>query len=135
MTEYTLRRGHNERQSPGGHPVHHMEYWVAGTEITGEFLSVPCRARLHHLITGLFYNWDWKDEKIKMITEKEAFMLKHIFTSQTEYGIWKKGLEKIKEVGEEETKKWLMEQVKVLALRNVMKEGSDRNSQGILGQG
>lgn len=86
-----------------------------------EYLKVPCKSRLHYCLTGLFFDWDWKKKGPIEITEEEAMMLKHIFSSQTEYKLWKDTLKKIKEVGENKAKKWLIEQVKVLALRNIIR--------------
>jgi len=122
IAEYTLHRKHELRPIPSGHEVNYMSYRVHGT--AGDldiYLSVPCRAKLHHALTGLFYNWDWKDEEPKEITFDEAYMLKHVFGTQTEYKLWKKTMEKINELGADKAKEWLIDQVKVLALRNVLR--------------
>ena len=100
-----------------------MSYTVSGCADVLEYLSLPCRAKLHHALTGLFYGWDWNDEEPKEITEEEAYMLKHIFSTQTEYKLWKKALQKIKELGVDEAKQWLMGQVKILTLRNMLRNG------------
>lgn len=117
---YSLGRTHKLRRVLGGCEVHYMWYYVRGPDVNVD-LEVPCRAKLHHALTGLFYNWDWKDETTKEITEEEAYMLKHIFSTQTEYKLWKKTLEQINKQGVEKAKAWLIDQVKVLALRNVLR--------------
>lgn len=119
---YELKRYHDTRIVPGGHEVHYMQYRVSGPSVNA-FLAVPCRAKLHHALTGLFYNFDWKDETPKEITEEEAYMLKHVFSTQTEYKLWAQTLKKINELGIPKATEWLIDQVKVLALRNVLRNG------------
>lgn len=120
--EYKLSRSHDLRTVPGGHEVHYMLYHVTGPDLD-HYLQVPCRAKLHHALTGLFYEWKWDDESAKEITEEEAFALKHVFTSQTEYKLWKETLAKINELGADKAKEWFIDQVKVLTLRNVLRHG------------
>lgn len=118
---YRLTRFVSERDLPGGFSTHYMNYTVNGPDYPVFGLDVPCRGRLHHILTGLFYNWDWNDVQEKAITFDEAMMLKHIFDSQKEYKLWQTTMDKIKRDGVEATRAWLVEQVKVLALRNLMK--------------
>lgn len=119
---YFLKRSPTLRRIPGGQQIHYMSYEVFSSDFQfHSFLDVPCRAKLHHALTGLFYNWDWNDLDAKNITFEEAMMLKHVFTSQTEYKLWKHTLEQINKLGVEKAKEWLIAQVKVLTLRNLMK--------------
>jgi len=119
--KYTLHRFHELRPIPGGRTVNYMNYRIHTGKEFQAYLQVPCRAKLHHALTGLFFNWDWNDEDPKELTEEEATMLKHVFSSQTEYKLWKQTLEKIDKEGKEKAKQWLIDQVKVLALRNLMR--------------
>jgi len=123
--KYFLRRLRILKATPGGSEVHYMHYVVSDDNHASlgfaYWLLVPCRARLHHLLTGLFYDWDWKSEENKEITEEEAMMLKHIFTSQKEYKLWEVSMAKIKTEGTEKARQWLVDQIKILALRNLLK--------------
>lgn len=122
ITKYHLSREATLRTVPGGFEVHYMRYEVKSDDgQLSALLFVPCRSRLHHSLTGLFYNWDWKDERSKEVTFEEAMMLKHIFDSQGEYKLWKQTLEKINKEGVAKAKQWLIDQIKVLTLRKVMK--------------
>jgi len=126
MTDYYLERTIYE-QTFRETPIHYAEYWILETVAPSarrglcQSLEVPCRSNLHRLLTGLFYNWDWNDMEDKQVSEDEAMMLKHIFTSQKEYKLWKDAFEKLKSEGAEKAKAWLIEQTKVLALRNVIR--------------
>lgn len=122
-SKFFLLRKHQLQRLPNGKEVHYMFYEIHNQALSFYYsLAVPCRARLHHSLTGLFYNWNWKDENPKEITEEEAMMLKHVFTSRTEYKLWKQTLVQINKLGVDKAKEWLIDQVKVLALRNVLRE-------------
>ena len=115
---FQLDRQSEERWVPGA-TVHYMCYTIR-TDSETHCLDVPCRSRLHHLITGLFYNFDWHDEEKKEITEDDFFILKHIFTSQREYNLWKKAMKVLKDEGMERAKQVLTEKIQLLTLRKVM---------------
>ena len=126
MTSFWLERRIYE-QTFRGTPIHYVEYLImeqvapqARQGLTYR-LNLPCRSNLHRLLTGLFYNWDWDDMEDKQVSEDEAMMLKHIFSSQTEYKLWKTAFGKLKSEGTDKAKEWLIDQTKVLAMRNVMK--------------
>lgn len=127
MLRYQITRQVNLRRVPGGHEVHYAEFSIQTLE-SGEdtpkeyhFLDVPCRSRLNHLLTGLFFNFKWDENQPAEITEEEYQMLKHLFTSQKEYKLWKTAMEKIDKEGVKAAKQWLVDQVKVLAVRNLLR--------------
>ena len=97
-----------------------MTYSVRGPDMY-RGMSVPCRAKLHHALTGIFYNWNWNDEAPRDITEEEAKLLSHVFSSQTEYKVWKETLAKINELGMDKAREWFFDQIKLLTLRDVMR--------------
>jgi len=116
------------RQIPTGLDVYHSIFTIFSRE-NGEdreelsYLTVPFRSRLNHLLIGLFFNFNWDANEAVEITEEEYFALKHIFTSRKEYKLWKTAFEKLQKDGIPETKKWLIEQTKMLAVRNLLRNG------------
>ncbi len=124
---YTVRRWDNTGMK---FDIHYMRYFVTGSRLQASlsdkysiFLEVPCKARLHHLLTGLFYNWNWDDEGEKVISEEEAYILKHVFNNQQEYSLWKKTIEKLKEEEVEKAKEWFFNQIKMMTMKKMVSGG------------
>jgi len=121
VVSYNLNREHSTREIRGTQ-LHFTDYWVCSPR--GYYsASVPCRAKLHHVLTALFYNWDWNNNSRIELSEEDARLVRKALENQKEYKIWRKTLDKINEVGIDDAKVWFREQIKILALRDVLRKG------------
>lgn len=121
VTKYSLSRLVREVHLPRGILAHWATYTLFFDNRTEHYLNVPCKSNLNYLLTGIFFGFDWNRQDTVEISEEDAMMLKHIFESQKEYKLYKDTMKVISEKGREEGRKWLIEQTKVLALRNVIR--------------
>lgn len=101
--------------------VHYSEYSLVNNGKHEGYLYMPCKSNLNYLLTGLFFDWKWDYEGNKEIDKKDFDMLRHIFNSQKEYKLWRDTMKQIKKLKEKKAKEWLREQVKILALRNLLR--------------
>jgi len=105
--EYTLVEDISEKEALKWAPVR-----------CSEICYVPCRANLHKMLTLLYFNGDFKTEKmiITEITEKDYKALKYVFNHKRLHKVWRKILKTIEEKGVEEGLKSLHERVLFLKL-------------------
>jgi len=119
MEEYRLSRHHSLEKLRMDVEVHYMHYYLTGPDVNAS-LSTPCRSKLHHLLTGLFYGFKWNDENERIVTEDDAKILEYCFKAQQEYSLWKKVMKEIKDNGPDAGKLVFLDQIKLLAIRDVM---------------
>ena len=114
-----LKRSETTRSYPGG-TAHYMAYVVYLGEDEKSYLDVPCRSKLHHVLTGLFYNWSWQDVRSVNIDIETAHILKYVFSSQKKYPLWGRIMAVIQKDGKEAGLALLKDRMKVLAMTRVV---------------